>query len=48
MGQVLHPRATTTEATHDVFYWGALALILPILGPQVTIVFHKLAARNNG
>lgn len=32
----------------DVFYWGALSLIVPILGPLVTVVFCGLAARNNG
>lgn len=32
----------------DVFYWGALALIVPILGPLVTIILYRFAARNDG
>ena len=32
----------------DVFYWGALALIVPILGPLVTIIFYRFATRNDG
>ncbi len=32
----------------DVFYWGALAMLVPILGPLVTLVFYRFAAQNNG
>lgn len=32
----------------DVFYWGALALIVLFLGPLITIIFYRFAARNNG
>ena len=35
-------------SSRDVFYWGALALIVPILGPLVTIFFYGMATRNNG
>ena len=41
----LHRRRASTR---DVFYWGALALIVPILGPLITIVFYGLATRQNG
>ncbi|MDE2856120.1 MAG: hypothetical protein OXN88_18255 [Chloroflexota bacterium] len=32
----------------DVFYWGAFALIVPFLGPMVTLIFYRFAARNHG
>ena len=32
----------------DVFYWGALALLVPFLGPLVVLIFYRFAARNNG
>ena len=32
----------------DVFYWGALALIVPVLGPLVVLLFYRFAARNDG
>jgi len=35
-------------STRDVFYWGALALIVPFLGPLITIIFYRFAARNHG
>ena len=41
----LHRRGASPR---DVFYWGALALIVPILGPLVTIIFYRFATRNDG
>ena len=35
-------------SARDVFYWGALALIVPFLGPLVTLIFYRFAARNYG
>jgi len=35
-------------SARDFFYWGALALIVPILGPLVTIIFYRFSARNHG
>ncbi len=32
----------------QIFYWGALALIVPFLGPLITVIFYRFAARNNG
>lgn len=35
-------------SVRDFFYWGALALIVPVLGPLVVLFFYRVAARNNG
>lgn len=35
-------------SARDVFYWGALSLIVPFLGPLVTFILYRFAVPNNG
>lgn len=35
-------------SARDVFYWGALALIVPFIGPIVTMIMYRITARNDG
>lgn len=35
-------------SVRDLFYWGALALIVPFLGPLVVLLFYRISARSNG
>ena len=35
-------------STRDFFYWGALALIVPFIGPIVTMIMYRFSARNDG
>lgn len=35
-------------SARDFFYWGALALIVPFIGPIVTMIMYRFTARNDG
>ena len=35
-------------SARDFFYWGALALIVPFIGPIVTLIMYRFSARNDG
>lgn len=35
-------------SARDVFYWGALALIVPFIGPIVTMLMYWFTRRNDG
>ena len=35
-------------SARDFFYWGALALIVPFVGPIVTMIMYRFSARNDG